>query len=868
MSDWSRWYTKDTRKSFSGFQLKEGQMIPGDPKTIAAQQGWTPDNFGFYRDSTGKVVARTVSGKLIMVNQEEQPGGTQPTGTLDTGNPSGASGLSPADRARSLGLQSNGKGGYMDDSGNVVARTVNNELVFYDNGASGGVVSDGGGGMALSQSQPSWVDPDTGLIMVPPAQPETPSELAAIPDPTPATPPMGFDTFVKQRHLEKKQQKGNPQPEMPQGPMSTESFITFRNKKVKGENKKLEDFAQIFEGPEHAPGELVKRLGKRRFGSNPQIPGQPNLDSVLSDIRGSKPQTPTKPPAETPVRQSLSQFQQGRRPKSGKSNQAAFDAVMDPKNAPGVDPKEYDAQAAQVAKKDAVDKAIDRTSPEAQGVNENLERQRQAKALSFAQKLENVKPDTSPVGRQELASAIAMMHALRNSRTNTSGGNEELFQMLQAVYPDMAEDSNKSNWYDTFIGQGNALRKNLNLGDDDIDDDWAVERTANRNRMDFIDPEDQQDIMQYTWDKLGDTVRKNYGSQLDSFNPADLTFARKSQLKAMKGGIDKIVEEFGDKPDILPGLINAYMDRLEEAGHLHRASLKQGDTEKGVEVQGKPVNKGAMKGFDIDYDEDGNPRLFSGGFLDGQNPRTSLGITADKMGRLGFDSHSLLMSPYFETGGKKDRYSIENKVGSLMGDAVESRELPEARPDKVPYRSIKGGPSPANARGGGIPVQELADLIKQSTGEDINYRLGVKQKTKKDGSLAAGFEPDQFSDEDKQYWGGLLQSLIDEQDDNGNPFFNFGDGPSFNGEALSAQDWINRTLDMANNGMDGDNKHETKFTNGLRAKLRQFRLMQMLQQARQKSPNDLAKLLAKLKYMAKKQGITGDLDKGGYTLYQ
>jgi len=208
MSDWRKWSSRDTRKSFSGFQLKEsGQVIPGDPKAVAAQQGWTPDNFGWYRDKTGNVVARSIAGKLMTINQDEQPGGTTPSGTLDTGNPSGASGMTPADRARSMGLQSNGKGGYMDDSGNVVARTVNNELVFYDNGASGGVVSDGGGGMALSQSQPSWVDPDTGLIMVPPAQPETPSELAAIPDPTPATPPMGFDNFIKQRHLQVKAEK-------------------------------------------------------------------------------------------------------------------------------------------------------------------------------------------------------------------------------------------------------------------------------------------------------------------------------------------------------------------------------------------------------------------------------------------------------------------------------------------------------------------------------------------------------------------------------------------------------------------------------------------------------------------------------------
>ena len=418
-----------------------------------------------------------------------------------------------------------------------------------------------------------------------------------------------------------------------------------------------------------------------------------------------------------------------------------------------------------------------------------------------------------------------------------------------------------------LLDRAMPLRQQLGLGDDEIDDDWAVERTANRNPMDFIDKEDQQDLMQYTWDRAGDGFRKSYGSQLDSFNPADLTFARKSKLNDMKGQIDKLVDEFGDNPEMLSGVLNTYMNGMEKAGNLHRASLKQGDTEKGVPVQSKPVNMGDMKGYDLDYDDEGNPRLFSGGFLDGQNPRTSLGIQTDNNGQLGFDSHSFLMSPYFESGGKTDRYSIENKVGSLMGDAVESRELPEADPEKVPWRSIKGGPSAANARGGGIPVQELGKLISDMTGEDINYRLGVKQKTKKDGSPAAGFEPDKFSDDDKKYWGDMLQSLMDEKDGE-NPFFNFGDGPSFNGEKMGASDWISRVFDMANNGADGDSKHETKFTNGLRSKLRQFRLMQAMQKARSGDKGDLPKLLARLKYMAKKQGVDGDMMKGGYHLYQ
>ena len=54
---------------------------------------------------------------------------------VDPGNPSAMQG--PAERARSLGLQSNGRGGYIDpNSGQVVAQTVNGELVFYSQNRS------------------------------------------------------------------------------------------------------------------------------------------------------------------------------------------------------------------------------------------------------------------------------------------------------------------------------------------------------------------------------------------------------------------------------------------------------------------------------------------------------------------------------------------------------------------------------------------------------------------------------------------------------------------------------------------------------------------------------------------------------------
>lgn len=115
-------------------------------------------------------------------------------------NPTGNGQLSPADRARQLGLQSNGKGGYIDpNTGQVVARTVNNELVFYSSAPGGGAVSDGSGGSAVANPSTAWQDPISGLMTTPPGQPESPNELAAVPDPVPAQAPAGYNAFINQK---------------------------------------------------------------------------------------------------------------------------------------------------------------------------------------------------------------------------------------------------------------------------------------------------------------------------------------------------------------------------------------------------------------------------------------------------------------------------------------------------------------------------------------------------------------------------------------------------------------------------------------------------------------------------------------------
>ena len=129
---------------------------------------------------------------------QEQPGGN-PTGTgLET----------PAQKAKRLGLVSDGHGAYSDpNTGQVVAKTINGELVFYDQGATGGATSDGEGGnySPAGGAAPTYRDPETGMVVVPPATPKSPEEQAQVPDPTPASAPASFEKFMDKKSKAKKQ---------------------------------------------------------------------------------------------------------------------------------------------------------------------------------------------------------------------------------------------------------------------------------------------------------------------------------------------------------------------------------------------------------------------------------------------------------------------------------------------------------------------------------------------------------------------------------------------------------------------------------------------------------------------------------------
>ena len=301
----------------------------------------------------------------------------------NTGNPSAAMG--PAERAASLGLQSNGKGGYIDpNTGQVVARTVNNELIFYDsNRATGGAIADGDGGAALTQAQPSWADPLTGMLTTPPSKAETPSEIAAIPDPTPATAPFGYNAFMKQKKMAAYQQNAvDPQPsrvtpdEMEQGDADQQQAFA-AEEALQEAPVKMGDALRAFrksQGVDPAglqarmgeapPNELAANVAKARAQQsqaqptapqvqqkNTQTPAQPSVVQPSLGLSGKKPQAPTPQQADTDgdgevdleeMRQAALNAYQGwtTKKKTADSRMAEqFEPMIEALNRPGVNPQ-------------------------------------------------------------------------------------------------------------------------------------------------------------------------------------------------------------------------------------------------------------------------------------------------------------------------------------------------------------------------------------------------------------------------------------------------------------------------------------------------------------------------------------------------
>ena len=118
------------------------------------------------------------------------------SGAINT-NPTGpGSNETPAQKAKRLGLVSDGHGAYSDpQTGEIKARTVNGELVFMD---ANGATTDGENGLDTQGPTTSpTIRDESGMVVVPSAQPKTPEDAANVPSPIPAQSPGGFTKFIR-----------------------------------------------------------------------------------------------------------------------------------------------------------------------------------------------------------------------------------------------------------------------------------------------------------------------------------------------------------------------------------------------------------------------------------------------------------------------------------------------------------------------------------------------------------------------------------------------------------------------------------------------------------------------------------------------
>jgi hypothetical protein len=220
------------------------------------------------------------------------------------GNPT-AAGETPAQKAQRMGLVSDGHGAYTDpNTGQVVARTINGELVFYDGGAGGGVASDGEGGepQTAGGGAPTYRDPETGMVVVPPAKPDTKEAQAAVPDPIPATAPANYNKFMQKRtdDIKGQQVQGGEELEEPTVASRRDKVDAARESGLStGDAHEAIHGTVDLQDPESV-GKLAATMGRmQKDGAGATIATDPGSESLLAKDQAQEEQPKEEPKGKT-----------------------------------------------------------------------------------------------------------------------------------------------------------------------------------------------------------------------------------------------------------------------------------------------------------------------------------------------------------------------------------------------------------------------------------------------------------------------------------------------------------------------------------------------------------------------------------------
>ena len=691
----------------------------------------------------------------------------------DTGNPTGSGMISPAERARQLGYQSDGSGGYIDPkTGQLAAKTVNGELVFYDNrGNSGGVIADGSGGEQLANAQPSWRDPQTGLITVPPAKPETPEEEATVPDPTPATSPAGYNAFVKKRKemaysepqemqpevepgmgaqqeaemavaedyepdtlAQRVAQKApevrtEPQPETPQRPQLSlaQRMASAVNKNVPKEHRLDDDgdldiddaINQKQKGIPLTPNQEATLTHRRDVvRKNPKIESGPNLSNASkSDVAKVLSATPPEEEVErdvtdTPPVQDSMINSTGQR--VGRRADHIWDSGVHLTELPG---ESASMQAIHMLLQDKDLQGISDSLGIKPGSKDwkKLPKETQDKLQGFYNEINEVLPTGYMNSGWDLSSAKQARMAFQDLKEQF--GDEEIPQMnimkpYEATLDEAMRLTNipKENWDDTYDKMFGMFR-------DKIGGESQLKRAIDAGKRNVRDVYDPTDINLSRADKH-DEIIQGWQDLLDQFEVASEDGLSDEEIKSL-------TRSFND-----------YKKKLIETGDMRNISLKQIAANQPGTLKRMGDSADAPE-FGFDSDNFGIDFGFGK-----RGVRASRGGEATDV--LDFNNQGINLP--FTIGGKRMNVPIIPHPGAgpakhnPWGSAGSTKSEPQ----------LQGG----GAKMGAIPVTQWFDesLNSYSPGlldrvGGLHQNLGVDEKAKLTG----------FSDDDVAYWKDQLQ---------------------------------------------------------------------------------------------------------------
>ena len=284
---------------------------------------------------------------------------------------------------------------------------------------------------------------------------------------------------------------------------------------------------------------------------------------------------------------------------------------------------------------------------------------------------------------------------------------------------------------------------------------------------------------------------------------------KKNKEIEIRRQVDTLKESFDDlDPAIYIGTVNRLMSDLLENKILVPISLKQKTKNVGVKIT--PTN--------IALGPDGL-KVESGNFVTAMNTRFQIS-SGRRANDMDFVGNSLRFELEFEAGAYKKRYTWETKAGSKTADVTEPRDRAV---------SNKGKYVTAAARNGSIPGPEMAKLVKEYTGEDLNLNIPMSGKA----------TPAQI-----KYWQAYYKKVL-----NSNQVPIDIIGPEIDKKSMSPDDFIKGMLTMDSGVPSGKN-----FATKIRAKLRHLRYINMFIKAKQQGR--LGELIAHAYFLSSKMNIT------------